>query len=51
MVRVMQGMKDLNLRDEARFQQAPQPEISTQVRCWVKPGPLSRDGVLLRQQL
>lgn len=33
----LQGMKDLNLRDEARFQQAPQPDmVSSQVcvrRC------------------
>lgn len=30
----VQGMKDLNLRDEARYQQAPQPEmVSSQVGC------------------
>lgn len=29
----LQGMKDLNLRDEARYQQAPQPDmVSSQVR-------------------
>jgi hypothetical protein len=30
---LLQGMKDLNLRDEARYQQAPQPDmVSSQVR-------------------
>jgi hypothetical protein len=40
-VAASQGMKDLNLRDEARFQQAPQPDMVSSQVGWCVQVPLA----------